>query len=237
MSDVCAKRITLKVESTRNRFESQSVGRGGPARARRRSQSRWGNRFLRAARRYDGLGVLDEGLPLAIAKGLREWSRLVPQVDQTSYGGHLPANTWGLGPELKALRLLIAELTVQGKAQLADRMDVLVRDLEETTRFLDDCYPKVIPEHDASEQRLACLARSQSRQLANLLDHLGARSAAVRPSPTVPAGGPTPQISTPPASPKTRPPHGNAAAGPPRLKPCAASWPFTSRKRRIMPTA
>lgn len=132
----------------------------------------WDARFADALRRYAAVEVFTPGWFDALADGLRQWAAMVPQVAHDEMGKHLPANVWGLGPELMALRALAANLVIAGRNDIRAHVELLARKLENACRDLDELYPKTMASHDAAERRLTAIVRSQADLLAAYLNSL-----------------------------------------------------------------
>jgi len=130
--------------------------------------SQWHLRYTRAALRYGKINASPE-LTDCLAEGLLEWASMLPQTEIDQDGRHKQVNSWGLGSELEAMRWVEMNLEMNGHVRLADRLSGMARDLHQTARRLDECYPKLTEDAEAAERRLALTCQIAANTLAQTL--------------------------------------------------------------------
>ena len=174
--------VSTGVDSAAGQAIQEGVEAGPPAELRVVSGIPWSDRFNRATARYRPLTAGSDEHLEDVAAGIEDWASILPQTDQSPSGHFITANTWGLGPELSELRVIIIQLKLHGCRDIAEELKFLADDLKTTAHRLDECYPKSAAAHESAEKRLVGLARNQATRLADLLRQLKVDMRRVQPA-------------------------------------------------------
>lgn len=132
----------------------------------------WDERLHRALDRYNQIEGAQPALIPALVEGLTEWAELLPFSFQDDNGCYLPVNTWGLGTEQTEIYALVDWLTLQGRDTLSDALHKKFQALYKTTQSLDNNFPKLTSQDEATEKRLVRICRRQTGQLTSFLKGL-----------------------------------------------------------------
>jgi hypothetical protein len=128
----------------------------------------WSSRFNRSLDDYRRIGPLNEAKVRAVAAGLDEWAEMLPQKGFGEHGRPIPANEWGLAPEISVCKSLLAFLTLAGSYGLAERLEGLLDQLQTAAGNLDAALMGSI-RMEAAVRRLTRISYEQARMLADLL--------------------------------------------------------------------
>ena len=132
----------------------------------------WDERLHRALDRYNHIKGAKPALIPALIEGLTEWADLLPCSFQDESGCYLPVNTWGLGAENTEIYALVDWLTLKGQHDLAEALRKKFEALYQTTKALDENFPKITTQDHITEKRLVRICRRQTVQLISFLEEL-----------------------------------------------------------------